>query len=164
MTNLTIENFTIADLETLTNLQNAVVNCVCKTAYLPAQLAVLTKTQAQLSEDITSENCLVAKLSGKIVAFASLNDKKFITNFFVDNNFQNKNIGSELLNEIVKLARKNNFPYIFALSTTNAKTFFEKHGFVSVKEKEVLINNICVVKELMTLQLAEMDFIKTIYK
>lgn len=77
---------------------------------------------------------LVAVIDNKIVGFAEFENNGYIDCFYVHHQFQNRNIGSKLLEEIEKIAKQKNLSEIYAEVSITAKPFFEKKGFKILKE------------------------------
>jgi len=96
-------------------------------------------TRSDMITLIKSANCrfLVSEEKGKVVGYIIFRHEKwnnsvYIDQLFIESKFQGKGIGSRLLNEAVKFAKKHDIRIIF-LDTgndrPNAIRFYLKNGF-----------------------------------
>ncbi|WP_131782883.1 GNAT family N-acetyltransferase [Legionella gresilensis] len=82
---------------------------------------------------------LVAILHDKIVGFAEFEATGHIDCFYVHHSYQGHGAGKALMREIENKAKQEQIPRLYAEVSITAKPFFEKCGFVVVKEQQVLI-------------------------
>lgn len=86
----------------------------------------------------------------KVVGYSDLQSDGLIDHFFVHGDFQEKGVGTRLMNAI--LDKGESYPKLYSNVSHTAKPFFLKHGFsvVNVKNEEIrgaLIENNLMVRE-----------------
>lgn len=80
------------------------------------------------------------------------NQTCFIGLFMIDSKYQNKGIGSKIIEDICIYLKNNNYKYIklaYVLENTKAKLFWQKNGFVSLnKTKSNDLDVMACIREL----------------
>lgn len=74
----------------------------------------------------------IAKMNGEIAGYADIQENGYIDHFFVGSKFQSKGVGALLMATVLRAVASDVTP--FAHVSITAKPFFEKNGFVVVKE------------------------------
>ncbi|MGQ3888543.1 GNAT family N-acetyltransferase [Legionella sp. CNM-1927-20] len=82
---------------------------------------------------------LVAVLNEEIIGFAEFESTGHIDCFYVHHNYQGQGAGKALMSAIENKAKQEQIPRLYAEVSITAKPFFEKCGFVVVKQQKVLI-------------------------
>ncbi|STX51056.1 GNAT family acetyltransferase [Legionella busanensis] len=82
---------------------------------------------------------LVAICDEKAVGFAEFEPTGHIDCFYVHHSYQGQGAGKALMFEIEDKAKQEQIPRLYAEVSITAKPFFEKCGFVVVKQQQVLI-------------------------
>lgn len=77
-----------------------------------------------------------------MVGFAEFETNGHIDCFYVHHDFQRVGIGSSLMSAIENDARTNKISRIFAEVSITAKPFFQRNGFVVIKEQCKLIRGV----------------------
>lgn len=85
---------------------------------------------------------IVAAINDEVVGFAEFEPLGHIDCFYVHHLWQNKGIGSALMDSIKETAIKQNISRIFAEVSITAKSFFERQGFRTVKEQVVVMRGV----------------------
>ncbi len=146
MTNIKIRNYRESDAKFLAEIYYNTIHQICKSDYNEEQLnAWAPKSSLETEGWIKKWQKLppfVAIIKDKIVGFAEFENNGHIDCFYVHYQFQNRNIGSKLLEEIEKIAKQKNLSKIYAEVSITAKPFFEKKGFKISKAQTVLIRGV----------------------
>jgi len=93
-------------------------------------------------EHVKNRNPFVAEIAGKIVGFAEFTDTGRIGAFYSHHEWQQKNVGSTLLETIEAEAQKLEIESIWVESSLSASKFFERKGFEVVEDREVFTEDI----------------------
>ena len=131
-----IRNYKIEDCDTVSRLFFETVHSINAKDYSDGQLFAW----ASSVEDLKSRRCnalleqrtVVAVIDGKIVGFASIDRSGELDLLFVDKDYQGQGIATALCDEIEK-----DFSVVTTYSSITAKSFFEKRGYIVIKEQEV---------------------------
>lgn len=144
-------NFRIAkqdDLAEMKQLFVDTIHSVCKDQYNESQLSAWSSSSQndqRWQELISTQYVLIAELNDKIVGFASLKDGNYIDFFYVHKDFQRKGIAKELLLRIESEAASYGTLVLTSDVSMTAKPFFEKNGFLVVKEQENLRKDVVLI-------------------
>ncbi len=79
----------------------------------------------------------VNEVEGRVVGFIELDPDGHIDCAFVDPAHSKVGIMSEIMEEIKRTARQRNIPRLFAEVSKTARHFFERHGFVFIRDNVV---------------------------
>lgn len=90
----------------------------------------------------SSKYTLVADSQGVIAGFAELEDDGHIDCFYCHKDFQGKGVGRFLFDGIEKEARKRKLTRLFLEASITAKSFFEKMGFLLIREQTVNVREV----------------------
>ena len=93
-------------------------------------------------ERVKYKNPFVAEIDGEIVGFAELTRKGNISAFYSHRLWQNKGIGSALLETIVEEADSLGIKTIQVESSISASKFFISRGFDKIEEKTTLTDGL----------------------
>src|SRR4051812_26386825 len=90
---------------------------------------------------LKSTKTIVAELDGKVVGFGNLeNDGKTIGMLYVHKDHQRQHVASEILARLEKRLVKNGIETATTEASLTAKPFFEKKGYVLVRENKKMLN------------------------
>ena len=126
MNDLLITNMTLDDFSEIESIYNTHFDTFWNTNALKSEL------------ENENSQCIVAKLNSKIVGFASIwysVDDAHVTNIAVHIDFRKQNIGSKLLEELIKLAKEHKKTSItLEVNTKNtvAQKLYCKYGFINL--------------------------------
>lgn len=81
---------------------------------------------------------LVAVFGDKIVGFAEFEEDGHIDCFYCHHEWIGKGVGSALMKAIFRKAEELDIHRIFVEASITARSFFEKNGFVVLKEQQVV--------------------------
>ena len=110
--------------------------------YSKDQLEVWAPTSTLNSEGwakkFTRTKPLVAVFEDKIVGFAEFEGNGHIDCFYCHHEWIGKGVGSALMKAIFRKAEELDIHRIFVEASITARPFFEKNGFVVLKEQQVV--------------------------
>src|SRR3954469_12163229 len=81
----------------------------------------------------------------KITGFASLDKTGYLDLLYVHKDFQRTGIAKQLLEQIIDTAMELNIFRLETDASITAKPFFEKHGFRTLHQQTVTINNVDLI-------------------
>jgi len=131
----------LSDLPEMQKLYAETIQAVCINDYSQQQIDVW-KTTAENTERWTNvvneQLAVVAEKNHKLIGFGTLRDGNYIDFFYIHKDFQGQGIADKILSQLETHALKSgNFNLTSDVSIT-AKPFFEKKGFLVVKEQKNL--------------------------
>lgn len=85
---------------------------------------------------------LVATCDNLIVGFAEFEQDGHIDCFYCHHHWIGYGIGSALMNAIFEKAKQKKITRIYAEVSITARPFFEKYGFITVKEQTVVLRGV----------------------
>lgn len=91
----------------------------------------------------------IATIDNVIVGFADFETSGHIDCFYCHHDWQRKGIGKTLIAAIEKNANTKKINHTYAEVSISAKPFFNKMGFTSIKEQEVMVKGISLKNFLM---------------
>lgn len=131
-------------LECITLFQNT-IHAVNANDYSPIQLeAWAPKVKPEITprwQTISENISYVAELENQIVGFGDLTEKGYLDRLFVHKDFQGQGIAA-IVQKLEKRANELNLEEITTAASITAKPFFEKAGFVVMKEQQVEIHGV----------------------
>jgi len=134
------------ELKEIKELFTQTVSSIKKDEYNAEQLKVWASSAQNDDEKwldkIINQYFLVAKMDGKIVGFASLEDNSLVDMLYVHKDFQGKGIAQKLISVLERKAEINHSEKIMSNVSLTARSFFEKNGFTVVKEQKNTINDV----------------------
>lgn len=107
-------------------------------AWAPKEKPEITPRWQTLSENIS----YVAELENQIVGFGDLTEKGYLDRLFVHKDFQGQGIAAAIVQKLEKRANELNLEEITTAASITAKPFFERAGFVVIKEQQVEIHGV----------------------
>lgn len=86
------------------------------------------------------DDYVVVELAGEMVGFGSrCNDE--LQALYVHPSFTRRGVGSALLEELLSRIEKDGFLCVRAESSLSTREFYEKHGFVAIKQSAIYLRN-----------------------
>jgi putative acetyltransferase len=141
-----------SDLKEMQALFFETISAICSSDYTELQINAWTSAGTYSKywlELVESQFVLLALIDGKIVGYGTLKDDNYLDLFYVDKGFQSQGIGSEILLKMEERAKSLNSKFITAAVSITAKPFFEKNGFVVLKEQRISRNDIELINYIM---------------
>ncbi len=126
------------------------IRMVCSKDYSKEQIEAWAPESFDLAlfrEKMDNLNPFVAMSSGKVVAYADLQEDGLIDHFFVHGEFQGKGAGKKLMETI--LNKGNNYPKLYSHVSHTARPLYLKYGFSVEKVKNEEIRGVCIENSLM---------------
>lgn len=140
-----IRKYSKNDAQSLLALYHDTVHAVNSKDYTAEQLDAWIPSAVESvdtwKERFAKEKALIAEIDGHITGFATLGySGKGLGMLYVSKDFQGKGVGSMLLKKIEKKLTKKNVEVASAEVSITARPFFEKRGYVWVKDNRKMIN------------------------
>lgn len=129
---------TLADLSTLWELRTRAVRAGCSGHYPAAVIDIWCTAPAPASLPLLVQagGAVVAEEEGQIVGYAVLNlETGELDAAFVEPSHQGRGIALQLLRQLESMARERGLARLFVSASLNAAPFYERAGFVSLREE-----------------------------
>ncbi len=146
----------ISDLPEIQTMFVDTITAICKDDYSPEQIMVWTssiKNTQRWTDIITLQYFLIAEVDGNIVGYISLYDNDYIDLLYVHKDYQRQGIADKLYCEIEKEAIKKGGTVLQSDVSKTARPFFEKKGFIVLKEQTNIRQGVEIINYKMTKQL-----------
>ena len=128
----------VSDLPEMQKLYAETIQAICIDDYNQQQIDVwkATAQNAERWRNVVHEQlAIVAEKNRKVIGFGTLKDGNYIDFFYVHKDFQGQGIACKILSQLETQAIKSgNFNLTSDVSIT-AKPFFEKKGFLVIREQ-----------------------------
>lgn len=153
---ITVRKYQTGDDEFLAEIYYNTIHTVNREHYTQEQLDVWAPksslSRERWAKKFLRTNPFVALMGDQIVGFAEFEENGHIDCFYCHHLFQGKGVGKALMEAIVSEALKKGIRRIFAEVSITAKPFFEKQGFITIKEQTVTLNSIPLTNYVMERQ------------
>jgi len=123
------------DCDIVSKLFYETVHSVNAKDYTAEQLSVWANNADSLKSrrnDLLKQYTLIAEINGIIVGFGSIDKSGYFDLLFVHKDYQKQGVATALCNEL-----ETGYSVIKTYASITAKPFFEKRGYLVVKEQEV---------------------------
>lgn len=140
---VSIRNGRLDDLADILNLFTGTVSAICNSDYNSDQIREWVsgaENKTRWHEIITGQYFLVVEDQNRIVGFCSLDKGNYIDLIYVHKDHQHQGITFQLYTEIEKEAIRKKQNILISDVSINARSFFERIGFISEKEQVVIRN------------------------
>ncbi len=108
-----------------------------------------TRDGRTFADKIIEQYFIVAVIDETIAGFASLEDNGYLDFMYVHKDFQRHGAAKKLLNELENYAYEKNIKEVNAIVSKTALGFFEKHGWIKIKEDIVEVRGAVFVDNIM---------------
>lgn len=152
---ITIRPGNIRDLTEMQKLYVDTITTICKDDYSQEQIKAWTSSienTQRWTDILTSQFILITELDDKIVGYISLYNNNYIDLLFVHKDYQRQGIADKLYVEIEKEAIKQKGTFLSADVSKTARPFFEKKGFITIKEQTNIRQGVEIINYKMTKQ------------
>jgi len=141
---------TIADIPSLKSLYFDTITNINTQDYNEAQISAWASTAeniASLENKIEEEYFIVSENdTGIITGFISLDEQKgYLDVLYVHKDFQRMGVASMLLKSLLEKVNQMNIAEITTDASLTAKPFFEKNGFIVIKEQMVVVKGVSMI-------------------
>ncbi len=153
---ITLRQAIQADLPEMKQLYRDTIVTVCVNEYDDEQRNTWAASAEKIDRWIDLVNdqlVLLAIKNNVIVGFASLRDGDYLDFMYVHKNYQRQGIAQLLLTAIEDAAKDLNTRIITSDISKTARPFFEKKGYIVVKEQENIRGNVLLVNYKMMKEL-----------
>jgi len=152
---ITIRRAKIGDLTEMQKLYVDTITTICKDDYSQEQIkawtSLVTNTQ-RWTDILTSQYLLIAEIDSQIVGYISLSNNDYIDLLYVHKDYQRQGIADKLYFEIEKEAIRQNGTFLSSDVSKTARPFFEKKGFIILKEQTNIRQGVEIINYKMTKQ------------
>ena len=146
---ISIRDYEPKDVESLARIFYNTIHKVNIQHYTKEQIDAIAPISSLETEGWAKKfartNPIIATIEDQIVGFAEFWSNGQIDCFYCHHDWIGKKVGSVLMNEILKRAKKNNNKHIFADVSITAKPFFEKYGFKVITEQTVVRSGVSLI-------------------
>ncbi|WP_259416075.1 GNAT family N-acetyltransferase [Bacillus toyonensis] len=139
LTDIIIRTFQKEDLETVLQLFYETVHTVNARDYNELQLQAWAPKRLDRErwlQSLEKNICYVAEYRGVIVGFGDYNEEHYIDRLFTHKDYQGKGVASYILQKLEKEAVNLGHEDIYTEASITAKSFFERKGFICIKEQK----------------------------
>ena len=137
--NSMIRRATVNDLPEIKQLFTATIISVCNNDYDEEQRRVWCMTaqnDQRWIDAVTAQYFIIAEKENSILGFASLNKGNYIDFMYVHKDYQRQGVANRMLAGLEAQATNQKALMILSDISKTARPFFEKKGYVVVKEQE----------------------------
>lgn len=135
-----LRNYTPEDNDVLAALFIDTVHNVCAPHYTPEELEAWAPHNLQVAlwcQAFTQSHTLLAQENGSVIGFANITEIGLIDRLFVHKNHLRKGVATRILFVLEEYAVREGLSSISTFASVTARPFFEKQGFVLVRENFV---------------------------
>ncbi len=97
----------------------------------------VTSDRRTFADKIIEQYFIVAMIDNVIAGFASLEDNGYLDFMYVHKDYQRCGVAKALLTELENYAQKNGITELNSIVSITARGFFEKYGFIKIREDVV---------------------------
>ena len=126
------------DLEVILKIFYENVHKVCQDDYTSLQLDAWAPKDPDVlrwKNSLEKNYTVVAEMNNHIVGFGNIGGTGYIDRLYVDYQYLGKGIASAILNELENYATKEGVVYMNTSASITAKDFFERKGYIVLKEE-----------------------------
>ncbi len=131
------------DALTVARLFRDTVHAVNRQDYSEAHLDAWAPYQVELEHwrgVIDASYFMVAVSGGMVVGFANLDGDEYVDQIFVHKDLLRKKIGTKLIEEIEREAKRRGAARLWTQSSITARKFFERQGFATLQAQRATYN------------------------
>lgn len=88
-------------------------------------------------KSLSNKNTVVVEINGLIVGFGDIDDTGYFDRLFVHKDFQGQEIATMIANKLEKYAKQNGIMVVTTEASITAKPFFEKRGYLVIKQQSI---------------------------
>ena len=136
-----IRRYTPADTEPIVELFYDTVHTVNIRHYSQDQVDVWAPVEPDLDrwrQSLANHHTYVANDRGTVAGFADFEDDGHLDRFYVHKDYQGTGVGTMLLAALEAAARERGVTRFFAEASITARPFFERRGYVVLREQQVV--------------------------
>jgi putative acetyltransferase len=155
---LTLRQATLDDLDEIKQLFTDTLNAVCTNDYDADQLAIWSSTAQNTHrwhDAVYSQYFPLAMVDDEIAGFGSLDNGRYIDFMYVHKNHQRQGIAETLMEILIAEAYKCGTRTVTSDVSITARPFFEKMGFIMIREQVNLRKGIEIINYKMAKELID---------
>lgn len=96
---------------------------------------------------------IVAEKNRIVVGFGNVNYQGYLNMLYIHKDLQNKGIATAIVNKLETYTIQNKTKFISTHASITARPFFERRGYITIKEQQVIRDNIYLTNYVMEKQL-----------
>lgn len=146
-----IRNYMPTDCDEMVDLFFNTVHSINRSDYSTPQLnawATGNVDKIKWHNSFLDHYTVVAEMEGKIVGFGDL-DSNYLDRLYVHKDYQRQGIASAMADYLEQYARQTHQAEITTHASITAKPFFEKRGYLTLKEQQVQRNGVFLTNFVM---------------
>ncbi|BEU02963.1 acetyltransferase [Agarivorans sp. OAG1] len=139
---VTIRDFQEQDIRALWSIYFNTIRYINIRDYSPAQVEAWApdNVDADLwAKRVQARHPFIAESDGVIVGYTDLQENGLVDHFFCHHKYQGCGVGRALMNHVFEQAEIRNINRLYSEVSITARPFYERMGFVVIKEQQVLI-------------------------
>lgn len=151
---MTIRRAKINDLEEVLTIFSETIKSTCKRDYSEEQIKVWVSSindKEKWKNKIINQFFIVVEFENRMVGFGSLEKGDYIDLMYVHKDYLRKGIANRIYQKLKEEAQKNGNKELTSDVSKTARSFFEKAGFVVIKENEFDLKGVKISNYLMKL-------------
>ena len=126
------------DLPEMQQIYTETIQEICIEDYSQQQIdewKTTAKNAARWDNVLKNQLVIIAEKNNKMVGFGTLRDGNYIDFFYIHKNFQRQGIAENILLQLETQAKKSGNFHLTSDVSITARPFFEKKGFLTLKEQ-----------------------------
>ncbi len=142
---VSIRPYTQADTRSIMDLFYDTVHAINIRHYSQEQVntwAPRDRSYQLWEQSLGAHHTYVAVVDSTIVGFADFEDDGHLDRFYCHKDYQGAGVGTRLLAAVEDAARARDIRRFFTEASITARPFFEKRGYVVVKEQQVVVRGV----------------------
>lgn len=132
-----LRKYTVSDCKKLADLFFDTVHTINRNDYSEEQVNVWASGKVDLNQwnrSFCEHYTIVAELNGVIIGFGDITEDGYLDRLFVHKDYQHQGIATAICDELEQWVH---FKVLSVHASITAKGFFEKRGYVTIKEQQV---------------------------
>jgi len=89
------------------------------------------------NETLLKNFTIVAEKDGIIIGFGDIEYNGYVNRLFVHKEYQGKGVATAIMNELERFAFENDIKKVYTAASITARPFFEKRGYVVIKQNSI---------------------------
>lgn len=145
MPDVTLRDYTPADIPAIAELFRGTVHRVNSRDYSPEQVQAWAPTGLDVerwTSRLAPLNVILAERDGGLAGFASWRPDGYFDHLYTHADHQNRGVATALVREVEHRMREAGVAFAFTDASITARPFFERRGYRVVREQSVLCRGV----------------------
>lgn len=147
-----LRNYEHKDCDEIYKLFYDTVHSINAKDYSKNQLAVWAKKGIDskiFCKSFIENYTIIVEENRKILGFGNVDDSGYLDMLYVHKDFQHKGIATMIVSKLETYTLQNNIQSIKTHASITVRPFFEKRGYIIIKEQQVIRDNIYLTNYIM---------------